>query len=138
MPSGITKRSRAKPSGSLASFSAQSSRRMNMGPSVFLCGQLSAIDQASVMQEQHTIHPGRKSQIVCGDECRNTFTADNGDERVEHARCGFGIEIACRLVGQQNFWLVRQRTRDCHALLFATGELRRAMFEPRRQSKNTQ
>jgi hypothetical protein len=38
------------------------------------------------------------------------------------------IEISCRLVGEQQLGIVRERARDCHPLLFAARELRRIVM----------
>src|SRR5690242_7387473 len=70
---------------------------------------------------------------------RQLFVVRHDDERravaiepVEEAndlRAGAGIQLAGWLVGKEELGLVRQRTRNGHALLLAARELRRAVTE---------
>ena len=43
---------------------------------------------------------------------------------------GLRVEVAGRLVGQQDRWIVDERARDGHALALAAGQLVRAMRHP--------
>ena len=55
-------------------------------------------------------------------------------EQVHHLAAGARVEIARRLVGQQDRRLVGQRAGDGHALLLAAGELRGMVGRPRFQA----
>ena len=51
------------------------------------------------------------------------------EEQVRDLHAGRSVEISRRLVGEQHHWLIRERSRDPHALLFTTGQLCRIVFE---------
>src|SRR5271163_392501 len=130
--SGTTKRERACARGSRASLFSQSVRAMFMPGSLARgCFNLAAVDQSAVVQQENAVHLSREFEIVGSDEAGNAFAAHDLDQRIEHARRRFGIEIAGRFIGEQKLRFVGQRARDRDALLFAPGQLRRAMIEAR-------
>ena len=51
-------------------------------------------------------------------------------EQLDDARAGVAVEIAGRLVGEEDARRVGERARDGDALLLAAGELRREVIEP--------
>ena len=59
-------------------------------------------------------------------------------QRFQHHDAGFGIQRAGRLVAQQHVRVLGDGTGNRHALLFATGELRRKMIEALTQSHQGQ
>ena len=64
---------------------------------------------------------------MCGHDDSCATATDVVQESDDVSAC-FRIEIACRLVGQDDGWHVEQGTGDGHALLFATGEFVRHPF----------
>ena len=73
----------------------------------------------------------RELRIVRDEHDRRAAPAIDVDQEVDDLVAGAGVEIAGRLVGEQDRRLVGQRPRDRHALLLAAGELRRIVMAPR-------
>src|ERR1700693_265090 len=63
-------------------------------------------------------------EVVRDDEDRVALFVELGEE-LEDFMAGLGIQRACRLVGQQHGWMIRQRAGDRDTLGLASGELRR-------------
>ena len=53
-----------------------------------------------------------------------------GDQEVEHARAIRRIQVPGRFVGEEVLRSIRERAGDRHALLLASGELRRVVVRP--------
>src|SRR3546814_14186451 len=76
------------------------------------------------------IHPLRQIQIVGGDERTDARAADEAHQKVEHVFRGMLIEIAGRLVGQEELRRVGECPRNRYALLLSTRELAGTMASP--------
>src|SRR5947208_5038305 len=95
---------------------------------------LAGLESARLNLPEHPVFEGDDAveaagefEIVGRDQRRKTLGADNPDQRVHDAGRGRVIEIAGRLVGQQDLRIIRQCPHDCDALLLAAREARRAM-----------
>ena len=68
----------------------------------------------------------REILVVRDDDDRRPIGVQPLEQR-DHLRAGVRVELARRLVGEQERRAVRQRARDRDALLLAAGQLRRPM-----------
>jgi hypothetical protein len=59
----------------------------------------------------------------------HAFVAMQVLEEIEHLSRSVGIEVAGRLVGEQQHWIVSQRSRNSDTLPFANRKLRWSMME---------
>ncbi len=55
----------------------------------------------------------------------------NIPQELHHAAAGYVVEVACRLVANDQLRLMHQRARDRHALLLATAQLPRKRVKAR-------
>ena len=78
--------------------------------------------QAAVRQLDAAIGLPGDVRIVCDHQDRVSGIVQLAENFNDDSFVRF-VEIACRLVGQNEFWLIDQRARDGHALLFAAGKL---------------
>ena len=82
------------------------------------------------MQPHHAVHLRGEALIVGRDQGRAALAADQVQEFGEDGVRGILVEIAGRLVGEDQRRLVSQRAGDRDALLLAARQFRRAMIEP--------
>ncbi len=71
----------------------------------------------------------RQLQVVGGDERGNAGGADEMHQRIEHVRGRVRVEVAGRLVGEDEARVVGQRAGNGGALLLAAGQLRRPVID---------
>ena len=109
--------SRARPCGGRSS----STRRRRAGRS-------RALDDAAVAQRDRFVGQRRQLGIVRDEHERAAALAVDGHEQIDHLPAGGAVEIAGRLVGEQDRRIVRERARDRDALLLAARELRRIVM----------
>ena len=81
------------------------------------------LDDLAVLQRDAAVHARRELHVVGGDQRREAGGAHQLRQRVEHMVGGARVEIAGRLVGQQDARRIGDRARDRDALLLAAGEL---------------
>src|SRR6266566_3425772 len=81
--------------------------------------------KSSVLQRDDAVEAAGEFEVVGGDQRRETLRAYDLDQRVHDAGGGGVVEIAGRLVGQQNVGIVGQRADDRDTLLLAAREPRR-------------
>ena len=84
----------------------------------------------SVVQPQHPIHLGGDPLVVGGDEGGAAFVANEAEEFGEDDVGGALVEIAGRLVGEDQGRPVGERPRDGDPLLLAPRKLARPVGEP--------
>ncbi len=84
------------------------------------------LDQLAVFQPQHAVHALGQFVVVRGDDGDDAGLADELQELLEDALGGLGVEIAGRLVGEQDQRGVGDGAGDGDALLLAAGQLGRA------------
>ena len=80
------------------------------------------LDDLAVPQGHPPVHAGRQVHVVGGDDGGEAGGPHELRQRAEHMLGGVRVEIAGRLVGQQDARRVGDRARDRDALLFAAGE----------------
>lgn len=76
---------------------------------------------------------GGELEVVGDEQERGTAAGLDGEEELGHCASGSLIEIAGRLVGQEDVGLVRERAGKGHALLLAARKLGREMVHPVRK-----
>ena len=86
-----------------------------------------------IFQAQNAVHAGRQLQVVGGDERGNAGGADEMHQRVEHMRGRVRVEVAGRLVGQDEARVVGERAGNGGALLLAARQLRGPVVDARRR-----
>ncbi len=82
-----------------------------------------------VRQLRGVIRNGDESLIVGGDQRGHSPRGDDVPQQSHDGRPGVGIQLAGRLVGDQQLGVVRQRTGDRDALLLAPGHFRRSLID---------
>ena len=90
-------------------------------------GCLPQLHHLPVADRHAAVHAGGEVQVVGGDQGGEAGRLDQRGEGPEHVVGGLGVEIAGRLVGEQDARAVGDRAGDGDALLLAARELRRAM-----------
>ena len=89
--------------------------------------RLLQLDDLPVPKRHAAVHARGDVHVVGRDDDGEPGGAHQLGQRVEHVLGGARVEIAGRLVGQQDARRVGDRARDRDALLLAAGELRRAV-----------
>ena len=84
------------------------------------------------------IHAAGEFHVVGRDEGREAGGADELRQRVEHMARGVRVEIAGRLVGEQDARGIGDRAGDRDALLLAAGQFRGPVLEPLLQTEIAQ
>src|SRR5512138_2849739 len=87
----------------------------------------STLDDAAVLQAQDAVHALGQFKVVGGDDGGEAVVAHEVQELREDAVGSVGVEVAGRLVGQQDRGIVGEAAGDGGALLLAAGEARRAV-----------
>jgi hypothetical protein len=85
--------------------------------------------QPPVVQRDDAVEAVGEIEVVGGDQCREAAAANGLDQRFDDPFRRRVVEIAGRLVGQQNLRIVGQRADERDALLLAARKPRRAMRE---------
>ena len=75
--------------------------------------------QLAVMQSQHPVAAGSKVQVVRHQHQRCPQFPVEAEQQFAHCCCGLVVQVAGRLVGQQQAWAVHQGAGNGHALLLA-------------------
>src|SRR5436190_8567793 len=91
----------------------------------------SSSDDPAIAQGDRLVRLAGELGIVRHQHHRRRAPAIDVDEQVDDLVAGAGIEVAGRLVGEQDRGLVGEGARDRHALLLASRELRRIVMAPR-------
>src|SRR6185295_16611956 len=73
---------------------------------------------------------GSRSRVVRDHDDRLAVLVDRTAQQLEDLRTRRGVEIASRLVGEENGGARDERSCDSDALLLAAGQLRRAVRQP--------
>ena len=87
--------------------------------------------EAAVEQLDHPVGDLEHHRVVGGDHRRHALGPDDGPDQQHDLLPGLGVELAGRLVGQQQPRPVRQRAGDRDPLLLAAGELVGPVLRPR-------
>ena len=96
------------------------------------------MDQLTRFQAQNTVATRRKRMIVRHkDRCKTKLLVQLFDEGEDRKTC-FLIEIAGRLVGEQQRGACNQRAGDDHPLAFTTGKLAGTMMGSGRETHAAQ
>ncbi len=95
---------------------------------------LGQLHDLAVPDRHAAVHLRGEVHVVGRDQGCETRGADDRDQGLEHVACGVRVEVAGRLVGEQQPRRVRDRARDRDALLFAAGQFARAMARAARSS----
>ena len=82
------------------------------------------------MEADHAVHLGRDALVVRRDERCAALAAHEVEEFAEDDVGGGLVEVACRLVGENQRRLVGECAGNGDALLFTAGQLRWPMIEP--------
>ena len=90
--------------------------------------------QMSILEDDDAVEAVGEVEIVGRDQPGETAVADEVKERGEHALAGRVIEIAGRLVAEQDLGVVGERADDCDPLLLAAGKPRRPVPGARREA----
>ena len=94
-------------------------------------------DDQPVADRHAAVHARGDLHVVGGDHHGQAGRADQLRERVEHVVGGVRVEIAGRLVGQQEARRIGDRARDRDPLLLAAGKLRRPVREPLARARDS-
>src|SRR5215471_10269054 len=95
-----------------------------------------AVDDHAITHVHHTIKVGGGLRIVSNHHDGLAKIFVQLPQHLEHGFRILGVKVSGGLVGQQDFWLVYDRSRDGYALLLAPGKLGRLMVKPARQSEH--
>jgi len=87
------------------------------------------------VKSDHSVHLARETFVVRRDQRGAAFAPNEAEELAEHGIGGVLVEIACRLVGENERRFVCESPGYGDALLLAAGKLGRPVIEPLRQSK---
>src|ERR1051325_9584724 len=88
------------------------------------------LHHAAILERHAAVHPLRQLHVVGGDDGGQPGCAYELGKRVEDMARGARVEVAGRLVREQDARRIGNRSRDRDALLLAAGELRRPMLQP--------
>ncbi len=88
----------------------------------------------SVPDVDDAVGSNRRGGIVTDDEGGPALLARELGDQVEHVACGCRVELACRLVGDQQVRASCQRRTDRDPLLLASGKLTRVRVAPGAQA----
>ena len=77
------------------------------------------------MHAQHALHAGCQLGLVGDYDQRCTLLVVQGEQQIHDCRAGLAVQVAGRLVGEDDARPCHQRPRDGDALLLSAGELRR-------------
>lgn len=83
------------------------------------------LPQLTVAHVQTPITACRQRRVMGDQHQRGTGIGAQRKQQFDDARAGAGIQIAGRLIGEQDTWGRREGARERHPLLFAAGELAR-------------
>src|SRR5262249_4955481 len=87
---------------------------------VLLISAFDDFDDFSVIHPRDAVGKFENARIVSDhDECP-VRAFGNAAQEFHHAAAGCVVKIAGRLITNDQFWVMCQRSRDCHPLLFAT------------------
>ena len=103
--------------------------RIKSGTGLFLDHALLQFHHVSVLERHAAVHAAGELHVVGRDQRGEAGGAHELRQRVEHVVGGARVEIAGRLVGQQDARRIGDRARDRDALLLAAGQLRRPVLE---------
>ncbi len=95
-------------------------------------------DNNTLANGHAAIHSPGQFEIVGGDDGRQSRSTDKLRERIEHMVGRMRIEIAGRLVGQQDTRRIGDRTGNRHTLLLTARQFRRPMIQPRLEAEISQ
>ena len=124
--------------GAHAQLAAQADRELGRRLVVAVeAGALVAHDAALAQLDHAPAHLVDHHVVVGGDDHGRARAVDAVDQLHDPDR-GLGIEVARRLVGQQQRRVVHERPRDRDALLLAAGQLGRQVVELGRQADHAQ
>lgn len=84
---------------------------------------MSLVDEPSVNDADVTVGAGGERQIVRYHDDRSLRFVDQLTQYGEHLFAGDAIQVACRLVGENDLWLIGKRAGDGDALALPPGEL---------------
>ena len=96
-------------------------------------GVRAALDDAAVAQRDDLVGQRRELGVVRDEHERPAAVAVDRHEQLDDLAAGGAVEIARRLVGQQDRRIVGERARDRDALLLAARQLRRIVMPAVRQ-----
>src|SRR5207248_556788 len=96
-------------------------------------------NQFSVRQEQQTMRIALGERALMRDHQHGCAQrAIEIPQQFQNFLAGAAVEIARRLIGQQQRWTIHQRASNSHALLLSSRELCRSMTDASRQSNSLQ
>ena len=90
--------------------------------------------QPPVFECHDAVEAAGELDIVCRDQSREAGVADKVEKRVQHALAGRVIEVAGRLVAEQDLGVVGKRSGERDALLLASRKARRPVPGARRKA----
>lgn len=82
----------------------------------------------SALKCENPVHVLDQRHIVRSHKNGGTFTARNADQAGKNTISSTRIEIACRLIGDDELGIIDQRPCNRNALLLTTGELARLVI----------
>src|ERR1700704_3313705 len=91
-------------------------------------------DDLSVIHARDSIGKFENPRIVSDHDERSVRSPGYTSQELHHAAAGHVIEVACRLVANDQLRFMYQRTRNRHALLLATAELPRKRVKARAET----
>src|SRR5690348_1981974 len=89
--------------------------------------------QLSILEGNDAVETPREVEVVGGNQCRETAVADEVEESCQNPLARRVVEIAGRLVGQQDAGIVGQCPDDRDALLLAARQPRRPVPDAARE-----
>ena len=112
------------------------SRRQSARSLVDLATALLLVDrlQPAAIECNDPVEAAREIEVMCRNQRREPIIADEVQKRVEYAFAGRVIEIAGRLVAEQDLGVVGECTGDRDPLLLAAGEPRRPVAGARAEA----
>ena len=94
------------------------------------------IHELPLVHLQNAIHTARKFHVVSGDERRNPLSPDQFDKLLKYELGRVRIEIAGRLIRQQQLRAIGDAPADRSPLLLAARQLRWPVINPRDRKSN--
>jgi hypothetical protein len=91
-------------------------------------------DDLSVIHARDSIGKFENPRIVSDHDERSVGSPGYTSQELHHAAAGHVIEVACRLVANDQLRFMYQRARNRHALLLATAELPRKRVKARAET----